>query len=352
MSKKNVFLYDIDVPEVVQKKAETAFSMIRTEGENNMKNGVDSKKKKGRKTQIKKHNVHFRQVLTGLAACAAAAGLAVCLKAYRNPTKTDIAENETAVENDFAGGEKEGENFLAVIDNMFTLQVRAAELEEGQPVPLVDNAQPSGNDSQINGRQAESWVMGGTDEGDLDYCINLPLSCTGNNIEKVTYSINQGAFQIVQPEGESIIIDGQLHQGDINANNVGMIGGDFNEETGLASYTYETVFYQSFTLDYRKQTDEYTWINICNHLSGKAELQHMIWGEGDNLEEMNRGIQEMLGNTVITCTVQYQDGTTQSADILVSSRIMTCAEAGAEVKEDPDREELFITFELQGEKIP
>ncbi len=29
MSRKNVFLYDIDVPEVVQEKAEAAFSMIR-----------------------------------------------------------------------------------------------------------------------------------------------------------------------------------------------------------------------------------------------------------------------------------------------------------------------------------
>ena len=351
MSRKNVFLYDIDVPEVVQEKAEAAFSMIRTEGENNMKNDADNNKKSGRKTRMKKRNVRAKQVLTGLAVCAAAVALAVCLKAYRNPVQTDIAESETGAEDIFAEEEQEGENLLSVIDNMFTLQVRAAELEEGQPVPLVDNAQPSGNDSQINGRQAESWVMGGTDEGDLDYCINLPLSCTGNNIEKVTYSINQGAFQIVQPEGESILIDGQRYQGDINAGNVGMIGGNFDEETGTASHNYETVFYQSFTLDYRKQTDEYTWINICNHLSGETELQHMIWGEEDNLEEMNRGIQGMLGNTVITCTVQYRDGTTQSADILVSSRIMTCEEAGAEIKDDPDREELFITFELQGEKI-
>ena len=59
-------------------------------------------------------------------------------------------------------------------------------------------------------------------------------------------------------------------------------------------------------------------------------------------------MQGMLDNTIITCTVQYEDGTTQSADILVTSRIMTCAEAGAEVKEDPNREEIFITFELQG----
>ena len=56
-------------------------------------------------------------------------------------------------------------------------------------------------------------------------------------------------------------------------------------------------------------------------------------------------MQGMLDHTVVTCTVHYKDGTSQTADVLVSSRIMTCAEAGAEVKEDPNREEIFITFE-------
>ena len=32
MSRKNVFLYDIDVPEIVQKKEVEAFSMIKAEG--------------------------------------------------------------------------------------------------------------------------------------------------------------------------------------------------------------------------------------------------------------------------------------------------------------------------------
>lgn len=186
--------------------------------------------------------------------------------------------------------------------------------------------------------------MDGTEDGGLDYCINLPLSCKGNNIAKVTYSINQGAFQIVQPKDESILIDSQPYSGELNT---GQIGGDYNEETGEGSRDYETVFYQAFTLDYQKQSDPYTWINICNELSGKTELCELIWGEGNSLEEINQGMQGMLDHTVITCTVQYQDGTTQSADILVNSRIMTCEEAGAEAKEDPNREEIFITFELQ-----
>lgn len=334
MSRKNVFLYDIDVPEVVQEKAEAAFSMIRAEGENAMK--------EQRKKTKKKNN----GILLGAAACAAVAVIAVSMAGHFvwNRQDEEMVENEPTVEGIPVSEEKEEENLLSVIDNMFTLQVRAAELEEGQPVALVDNTQASNNDSQISGGQADTWVLGGTEEGDLDYCISFPLSCTGNNIEKITYSVNNGVFQIVQPEGESIIIDGQPYIGEMNT---GQIGGRWDDESGLPLRDWEILLYQSFTVDYEKQSGEDIWINICNALSGKQEEQQLIWGEENSLEEVNRGMQGMLDHTVVTCTVHYKDGTSQTADVLVSSRIMTCAEAGAEVKEDPNREEIFITFELQ-----
>lgn len=355
MNRKNVFLYDIDVPEIVREKAEIAFSIIKTEGEITMKEQKNGQMKMRREKEVERaaNKKRRRKQIIGIlsvGACAAAVIAAIGLKEFWSRPVADIAEDDSNTGGIPGAAEEEGENFLTVIDNMFTLQVSAAELEKGEPVPLVDNVQRSENGSQINGKQAKSWVMGGTEEGNIDFCIGLPLSCTGNNIEKVTYRVNQGAFQIVQPEGESIIIDGQPYTGEINAENVGQLGGDYDEETGLSSHTYETVFYQSFTLDYRKQSDEYTWINFCNILSGNEGILNLIWGEGKSLEEMNRGMQEMLDNTVITCTVEYTDGTTQSADILVSSRIMTCAEAGVEAKEDPDREDIFITFELQEEK--
>lgn len=331
MSRKNVFLYDIDVPEVVQEKAEEAFSMIRTEGENTMKEQKKAYKKR-----------HTAGILLGAAACAAFVAMAG--RFVWNHQDAETAEKEPAAEGIPVSEEKEDENFLATIDNMFTLQVKAAELEEGQPVALVDSAQAPGNDSQISGDQADSWVLGETEDGNLDYCISFPLSCTGNNIEKITYSINNGAFQVIQPKGESILVDGQLYPGELNT---GQIGGRWDDESGLPQQDWEILLYQSFTVNYEKQSGEDTWINICNTLSGKQEEQQLIWGEGKSLEEMNRGMQGMFDDTVITCTVQYKDGTSQTADVLVNSRIMTCAEAGAEVKEDPDREEIFITFELQ-----
>lgn len=144
MGRKNVFLYDIDVPEIVQEKAEDAFSMIRAEGENRMKE-QRTDKKNSKKMHKKNYTVG---IILGAAACAAV--IIMTGRFVWNRDAVEIAEAEP---------EEGGNDLLSAIDNMFTLQVRAAELEEGQPVPLVDNAPSSDNDSQISGNQASSWVL-------------------------------------------------------------------------------------------------------------------------------------------------------------------------------------------------
>ncbi len=353
MAKKNIFLYDVDIPEIVQDKAEEAFSTIITE----------------RKSTMKKWNRKVTRIMAAAAACAVIAVTANVIAvrsgrgnmgdleiAERNPNDPgmesvdsssgapDISTQETAGEND--AGE------LSAFDKMFTLYVKAAEADEkqsgeeqtkeeqaaqlsvGKPVPLLSTD------------KANSWVLGGDDiDGSVvDYCISMPFTCVGDHIEKVTYSINNGAFQIVQPENETIIVDGQLYEGELNT---GMIGGDYNEENdGLPSRPFETVLYRSFTLDYGRQSDTYTWINICNNRSVSKDIFDALWGEGKSLEDMNQGMQQMLDNTVITCTVEYSDRTSQAVDIRVGSKIMSCVEAGEEPKYEGEQS-VYVTFELQ-----
>lgn len=211
---------------------------------------------------------------------------------------------------------------------------QATQLSVGKSVPLLSSD------------KADSWVLGGDDANGnvVDYCISMPFTCVGDHIEKITYSINNGAFQIVQPENASIIIDGQLYEGELST---GSIGGDYDEENGgLPSKPFETVLYRSFTLDYNRQTDEDTWINICNNRPVSKEVFDTLWGEGKRLEDMNNGIQQMLDNTVITCTVQYSDQTSQTVTIKVGSKVMSCAEAGEEPKYEGE-ESVYVTFELQ-----
>lgn len=353
MAKKNIFLYDVDIPEIVQDKAEEAFSTIITE----------------RKSTMKKWNRKVTKIMAAAAACAVIAVTAnvIAVRSGRgnigdqeitennlNGPGIEIADSSSGVSDISAQETAEGKDAgeLSAFDKMFTLYVKAAEADEqqsgedqtedeqskqlsvGKPIPL------------LSADKANSWVLGGDDEHGnvVDYCISMPFTCVGDHIEKVTYSINNGAFQIVQPENETIIVDGQLYEGELNT---GMIGGDYNEENGgLPSRPFETVLYRSFTLDYSRQSDVYTWINICNNRSVSEDIFDALWGDGKSLEDMNQGMQQMLDNTVITCTVEYSDHTSQAVDIRVGSKIMSCAEAGEEPKYEGEQS-VYVTFELQ-----
>ena len=369
MAKKNIFLCDVDIPEIVQDKAEEAFSTIIAERKSAMEKNKDKDRSSNEVRNIK-WNRGITKIMAAVAACAAiilTANVIVGRSGRNDIGNQEISEktaNNSGIESadassgvsdistqETADGKDEG--VLSALDKMFTLRVRAAEadggqngegqtedeqstqLVTGQPVPLLSSD------------KANSWVLGGDDIDNgsvVDYCISMPFTCVGDHIEKVTYSINNGAFQIVQPENETIIVDGQLYEGELNT---GMIGGDYNEENdGLPSRPFETVLYRSFTLDYNRQSDEYTWINICNNRSVGKDVFDSIWGEGKSLEDMNNGMQQMLDNTVITCTVQYSDNTSQSVDINVNSRVMSCVEAGEEPKYEGEKS-VYFTFELQ-----
>lgn len=329
MSKNNIFTEDIEIPPIVLKKADSAFLNIKTERNCGMRD-----KKKSNKRMIRR--------MAAVAACAAAVIVAsgplggVLEKAGKD-----------------SGAAEEYDMFHAAadqFDKMFTLSVHAEEsggqetklLTEERPVPVAVHDNKSG-----------SWIFGGDEEsGTVNYCIQLPqILCKGEKIKSVTYSVNNGAIQIVQPQNEkSIVIDGDLYDKELNT---GSIGGDHNEmRNGEPSRPFETLLYRSYTVDYEKQTDENTWISICNELADSQDVIQLIWKEDGTNADYSKGVQKMLGDTVITCTVNYEDGTSQSADIKVGSCVMTREEAGEALPEEVSPDELkeettVITFELQ-----
>lgn len=337
MIRDDIFTEEIELPEIVQKKADSAFLTIRAE-------------RKDRTEYMAKRK---RKMYAGTLA-AAAACTAVVITAGFLTGPLHKALGFTAAE-DTNSAQTGAEDMLTAavdrIDKMFTLQVKAEEAETGEAVALMQgNPVPV----TINTGSSNSWVLGGDDTngGTIDYCIGLPqITCEGEQIERITYSINNGAFQIVQPENEeSIVVDGQPFEGELNT---GSIGGDYSEERdGAPSKPFETLFYKSFTLDYERQADDETWLNFCNVRSGCQDVIQSIWSEEYEIEQYNNGIRKMLDNTVITCTVEYADHTSKSADIQVDSCIMTRREAGEQLDPNMDpqmlnEEVVVITFELQ-----
>lgn len=373
MKKNNIFLEDVDIPEVVQKKADDAFFSIKTERICSMKKTdfvntdfantdfieTDNGKTEATQEKDKTNNRRKKTKIAGILAAAACAAVIITTGSFTDSFKNIFMTSDTKPADMI--GKESGDSLLTTVDNMFTLQVKAAEsgeepvlLTEGQPIPIA-----------LSDNKSTSWVLGADDMegGILNYCISIPpLTCTGDNIKSITYSINKGAFQIVQPEnaeniiiggpenGESIVIGGKYYNGELNTGN---IGGDYSEDRdGAPSRPFETVLYESFTLDYSRQSDEYTWINICNELCNSEDIISLLWNEESTIEEYNAGLQKMLEPTIITCTVHYTDNTSQSAQIKVDSSIMTRKDAGDILEPGTDPEDLeekttAFTFELQ-----
>lgn len=341
MEKKEIRILksDIEVPAVVQRKADVAFAQIKKERAEAMKNTNRKQQEINGQGKIRR----LVKPMIAVAACAAllaGVGIGNYWKnnggtfpggnlAAGNPTAETGPENTVAQENAQAAG------------NWFTLTACAKELEPGKPVPLTDM-----------GDSGRSWALGGSwDRGSVDYCIATDFLCQGENIERVSYSISRGAFQIVEPTdpAEQIVVDGQLFDGELNT---GSIGGGYDELTGQPVIPCETALYQSFTLDYDRQSSDTVWINICNECPDSGEILNLLWGDGGEakaLEEMSEGINRLLDGTVITCTAHYADGTSQSVEIAVSSSVMTYGEAGATAAGEipQDTEGVFITFEAK-----
>lgn len=322
MDRKNVFINDVEVPDIVQQKAEAAFSQIRKEKVEKMDKNVVQISEKNKKNKKKIKSNMWRKAVTAVAACAVLA-TAIGLGDFY-PIKNQTVEKETEKITDFA-----------MNTNPFVLTVQAAglegedyrELESGKPIALDINS--------------SDWVLSGSEDGSCSYCINLPLSCEGEGITDITYRINKGAFQVVEKEGSGIISEGKE---DVEELNVGQIGGAYDEEnSGEELYPVSVKYYSEFTLDYDKQSSETTWINMCNE--AMISDMNLIWGEDSTKEDWLKGYQELVEGTFITCMVHFEDGTSHIAKLKAGTVLTTAKEAGFDRPEDADVEEVYFTLE-------
>lgn len=159
MSKKvsEILNSDIQVPEIVQKKADVAFSQIQSERETNMS----------------KKNLKVTKLFAAMAACASIIIVASTTNNYLNRPQE---EKETTV----------AEHTTTEKENMFTMKVMAAQAEvtAQKPVAIAQND------------RFGYAINGDSDMNTASYKIDMPLYCEGENIESVTYSINKGYFEI------------------------------------------------------------------------------------------------------------------------------------------------------------
>lgn len=206
--------------------------------------------------------------------------------------------------------------------------------------------------------------MYGDNEGRVGFIMEMPLSVKGDNIKNVTYSIENGFFEVVDTGKEDdMIVDAKEYK---DAPSSFATIEETEERKVLTLYSIgeekaadseaEAEINQrtlsSYTVAYDKQTSDNTVINICGNpvLSEKDIAALNASSDPQKTADM---YDKIFGNTIIICTVTFTDGTTQEQEIGIGGAVMTYEEMGeqtdqpVESPEDTSQKQAFVKLQLR-----
>lgn len=239
---------------------------------------------------------------------------------------------------------------VTVEENPFVICAQAAELTRDNPVYI---------------KEAVSDTFGfmyGDNEGKAGFIMEMPLSVKGDKIKSVTYSIKNGFFEVVDKEkGDSTIIDSSVYEGapssfvtveETEEGKSVMIyaAGEATEEDREARANQKAL--SSYTVAYDKQMSDNTVINICGDSILTEKEMKALYRSADPQETADM-YNKMFGDTVITCTVTFIDGSTQEQEIGIGGAVLTYEQMGqltdrlAESPEDTSQEQAFLKLQLK-----
>lgn len=239
---------------------------------------------------------------------------------------------------------------VTVEENPFVICAQAAELTRDNPVYI---------------KEAVSDTFGfryGDNEGKAGFIMEMPLSVKGDKIKSVTYSIKNGFFEVVDKEkGDSTIIDSSAYEGapssfvTVEETEEGKsvtiyAAGEATEGDREARANQKAL--SSYTVAYDKQISDNTVINICGDSVLTEKEMKALYGSADPQETADM-YNKMFGDTVITCTVTFADGTTQEQKIGIGGAVLTYEQMGqladqpAESPEDTSQEQAFLKLQLK-----
>ncbi len=215
------------------------------------------------------------------------------------------------------------QNSVAKNNNPFTINLMAAELQPGKEVKLV----PEATIDTINHNKAQTdieideyigeWAMGyGSSDTDgikhAYYAIPFPIKITGDNINSIEYKINTGVFQVEIINGENNIV-GQAIDSQQELN-IPLCSSVYNMPNN------EVVQYKEFTVKYDEQLNDKYNINIGNRKVVKGG--NIICNTNDsNINEAKEKQNELIDNAVVTCIINFNDGSTEKVEIEIKGVI-------------------------------
>lgn len=231
-------------------------------------------------------------------------------------------------------------------NNSFMLTVNAAELTEGKSV-LADTS-------------AFGFAVSEGDDNLDHYSIDFPVKYEGDNIKSVTYSINKGRFELYRfddsnESDEKKIADYQ--ESDTKAENEENIYYSIPYESDAISSSedakVDSSYYKTkkFTVGYDDQKNSQQYIYITGdskHLTKQEsdEVKKAFYGKF-LLERKKAAFDKLLGDLIITSTINFNDGTTETQNIKIGTKIVDYKEATTdEIPLEKQGSILAFTFEL------
>ena len=150
----------------------------------------------------------------------------------------------------------------------------------------------------------------GEDGESVAYNTGIRFKCEGDNIATVTYSIKGAAFWICEKHGNSIITDCTEYTGKYF--NAGGFAPEGCKEDETDEENYDIRELSSYTLAYDKQESD-TSIFAIKGMKKNKNIYELF--ESDFVDDNVEGITKLTDDVVITCTVTYNDGTSESKEI-------------------------------------
>ena len=282
-------------------------------------------------SEVKKEELDMKRFIKPVAAAAACAAILLGYTVSGNMAVKEGSSQQNAKD-----------------DHAFTMLVNAEELKEDSPVLTYSG-------DELN----TGWAMSGEDDGTVSYSLATDFACEGENIKTITYRINKGAFQIIKPESVKLEDYGISMSETEELGNVmmlpvgnfprGILGDEsLSDEEQEKSENADGYGASEYTLDYTKQKPENVVFNICGK-KNMGDAYHKIFGENNTVEDEKAGMDELLGDIVITCTATFTDGTTASREIVMENKILLPKDVESEAvirdkKNHPDIEKEIEAF--------
>ena len=281
MKNKNIFENNVTIPDIVQQKANAAFTTIY--------NRQDEPDEKPQKTHKPSRAAIIKIASTVVVAAITVAVLFVAIAYFggRGPEHPALSTG------------------IGVIDKQFSIMVCAAELEPKASLPIsldVSN---------------QSFGYGCDWTGYVNFQINFPISVEGDNISDVTFKSDNAVFEVVSIDCPSIVKSGSTK----TLPDFKSTYAHGNDMSGYPIGKTEVGYYDSFSADYGTLQNSKYLFNICNVLTDRMDLYYLLCCCHEVSADDECAIYTYLVKDVkVTIEVTFKDGTTSSRSLGLFSK--------------------------------